>query len=237
MMKKILIYTTLFLVLIVLLLLVYVKWTSTIPKPMTTAGEQAELLTAKVYQALNKPAWDSTAWVSWTYAGRNNYLWNKAGNEVRVRSKELEVILNLNDLSATATKSRAQLSGDELEKARVWAWKNFCNDSFWLIAPYKITDEATQRSISQSGGLMVTYPSGGVTPGDTYLWSFNQDGVPTDWHMWTSILPLKGLHSTWEEWVTLPTGAKISTTHRIAGLLTVHVTDLEAGATFDGWKR
>jgi hypothetical protein len=50
--------------------------------------------------------------------------------------------------------------------------------------------------------------------------------------MWVSIVPIGGLEVSWEGWVTLSTGAKISTRHRW-GPVELALTDVAAAPTLD----
>jgi hypothetical protein len=202
-------------------------------EPQSQTGEAAELVAQKMVEAVNKTAWDSTAWVKWDY-GRNAYIWDKQRNMVQVTMGDTKVLLDIGTQKAiSATKNGSPLSADATEKARIDAWKWFCNDSFWLHAPTKIFDEGTERSIVQlkdgKSALKIKYNSGGVTPGDTYLWYLDEGNVPTKYEMWVQIIPVGGITGTWEDWVTLPTGAKVATKHKIGGMLTVNVKGLEAG--------
>ena len=68
------------------------------------------------------------------------------------------------------------------------AWVHFANDGFWLAAPFKVRDPGTSRALVKTDdgrdALLVTYGSGGVTPGDAYLWHLGHDGLPTRYEMW-----------------------------------------------------
>jgi hypothetical protein len=209
-------------------------------EPQSQVGEDAELMARHLLYAVNKPAWDSTAWIKWTYAKRNSYIWDKQNGKVQVNMSGTKVLLDIATQKAlSATQDGAPLSGEAAEKARQDAWKWFCNDSFWLNAPVKIMDEGTQRSLvtlkNGKKALKVKYTNGGVTPGDTYLWTLDDQFLPTEFEMWVQIIPIGGVRGTWENWVTLSTGAKIATKHKIGGLLSVEVTDLEAGVGEVSW--
>ncbi|MDT0607679.1 hypothetical protein [Croceitalea rosinachiae] len=97
------------------------------------------------------------------------------------------------------------------------ALKYFNNDSFWLVAPYKVFDKGTERSIVDledgSKGLLVTYTSGGDTPGDSYLWILNENGFPNSYKMWVSTIPIGGIEASWDDWVVVESGAFLPKSH------------------------
>jgi hypothetical protein len=203
------------------------------PLPTGQKGPEAEVLAQKMSKAINQTAWDSTAWVKWGYV-KNQYLWHKSVGKVLVMWGDTKVTLNTYDQTGTATEKGQILTGNAKEKALAAAWKRFCNDSFWLNAPAKINDMGTERSTVHGDDLMVQYKSGGVTPGDAYIWTLDPNGLPISYRMWVGIIPIGGLSATWEDWVTLPTGAKLATTHKLGGF-TIKVTDLDGGMVFPGW--
>jgi hypothetical protein len=209
-------------------------------QPTGENGENAEAFAQKMALAINKVAWDSTDWVKWTYREKNHYTWDKSNGLVQVSWEDYIVLLQTADQRGTAKKANVQIYGDEAKIALDKAWKLFCNDSYWLNAPVKIFDSGVTRSIidldNGKKGLKVLYSSGGVTPGDSYVWHCDENGLPHLFEMWVQILPVGGLQATWEDWVTLPTGAKISTKHLIAGKKETKVLNLDAGvgpAKFD----
>jgi hypothetical protein len=46
----------------------------------------------------------------------------------------------------------------------------------------------------------VTYTSGGVTPGDSYLWILDENDRPIAWKFWVQKIPIGGLESSWGDW-------------------------------------
>ena len=95
----------------------------------------------------------------------------------------------------------------------------FNNDTFWLVAPYKVFDKGTERRLvttkDDKEALLVTYTSGGSTPGDSYLWHLDENNRPTRFQMWVDILPINGLEASWDNWITTDTGAQLPTFHKL----------------------
>ena len=205
------------------------------PLPAGKSGPQADALAEKMLAAINHPAWENTGAISWAYAGRHELLWDRQRQYVRVCwGGDTEVVLDINRRSGAVWKNDQLVSGKDAEALLTKAWKIWVNDSFWLNPISKVFDEGTSRSVIDVGegreGLLVTYSSGGATPGDSYLWIIGEDGLPVSWKMWVSILPIGGIELSWEDWITLPTGAKISTRHSTP-ILDLLLTNVRAAAT------
>ncbi len=203
------------------------------PKPEGKAGPAADALAERMLAAIDYPAWDSTRFVAWTFMGMHHYFWDKQRDLCRVQWGDTEVMLRLNEVKGKAWKGGEALSGKARQRAVDKAWAYFCNDSFWLHAPAKAFDPGTVRRLvdlpgEDSPGLLVQYTSGGVTPGDSYLWILDGEGKPKAWKMWVSVLPIGGLSTSWEAWDTLATGARVATRHQL-GPAKVSITDLKGG--------
>ncbi|MCB0640134.1 MAG: hypothetical protein KDC44_00780 [Phaeodactylibacter sp.] len=193
------------------------------PLPKGKKGPEAEALAQKMLNAINIEAWNQTGMISWDFMGRHSFLWDKKRNFVEVTWGENRVLLNSQTVKGLAYQHGVLVSdSQETEDLVQKAWAFFCNDSFWLNAPAKAMDPGTERELvtleDGSAALKVSYTSGGVTPGDTYLWLLQDDGLPYAWKMWTQILPVQGAKSTWDDWVTLPSGARLATKHKTMGL-------------------
>lgn len=199
------------------------------PAPTHEPSPEAEALADKVLAAINKPAWDSLQGLKWTFPGDHHYEWNKQANTAIIKWSDNEVNMNLNDQSGTGMKAGKAVDGNELQKLLDKAWGFWCNDSFWMFAPYKLRDPNTSRSIVMQDGkqaLMVSYDGGGVTPGDKYLWLLDDNYRPTAYKMWVSIIPIGGVEFSWEDWVMLPSGATVATTH-VSNIFTLNMTSVE----------
>lgn len=184
------------------------------PIPDGAGGEKAEQLAEKMLTALNKPAWDSLETISWQYPiGDHKYVWNKKNDQVEVYWDDYKVVINTQTGAGVIYENNKLAEYDK--KIIDKAFNYFYNDSFWLIAPYKIKDPGTIRKVVQYNrgeALLVQYTSGGSTPGDSYLWILDEDYRPRAWKFWASIIPIGGMEFTWEDWVDM-NGAQISTFH------------------------
>ena len=200
-------------------------------EPVGTVSPEADRLAEDMLSAINKSAWDKTNWIQWTYAGRNSFVWDKTRNAVEVKFKDTRVLVNLDQVTGIAYEKGERVTGDKEQKLVDKAWAFFCNDAFWLNAPAKAFDPGTERSLvtlkDGRQGLKVKYNTGGVTPGDAYVWILDEYNRPVSYKMWVQISPVGGIEFTWEDWVELSSGAKISTTHK--GMLEHKVTNLKDG--------
>lgn len=198
------------------------------PRPEGTAGLQAEALADSMLSALNYNAYQKLEVIRWSYPRGHHYVWNKQENQVNVRWDSYDVNFDTQTLEGTAKKHGQLLNGKEAKEAVDQAWSYFANDSFWLVAPYKVRDPGTQRYLVETEAgpaLLVTYTSGGVTPGDSYLWHLDEDYMPVAWQMWVKILPIGGLRFSWERWETIK-GARFSTFHK--GPIDIEIAELSS---------
>jgi len=181
-------------------------------KPTTNPSPEADVLANKILKAINKPAWDTLRFLQWEFPGGHKYEFDKLNNKALIAWGDNVVNLNLSDQTGTAKISGVIIEGNKRKKLIQKAWSLWCNDSFWMFAPFKLFDPNTSRSIvkhNEKDALLITYGGGGVTPGDSYLWILGDDYVPTSYKMWVKIIPVGGIEFTWDRWITL-TGGEIS---------------------------
>lgn len=205
------------------------------PLPTGTRGPEADSMARKMVEAIGGQRLDSTHYLQWSFANNHHYLWDRRRNLVQVRWSDKRVLLNLDKWSkGVAYEGIKIVSGDDLDKLRGKAWEYFCNDSFWLIAPTKVFEEGIERFVvpqeDGSDALLVRYTTGGVTPGDAYLWHLDKQGLPLSYQMWVSIIPVGGVEATWEDWITLDSGLKVPTSHKI-GPLVIPISNVIGSST------
>ncbi|GGK28393.1 hypothetical protein GCM10007962_23330 [Yeosuana aromativorans] len=199
--------------------------------PTGEQGQQADALAYNMLDALNYDAYKNTNYLEWTFKRKHHYKWKKNESLCSVYWEDYKVDLNLNDKALSKAyvhgfNIESDMGKDLIKKAISY----FNNDSFWLVAPYKVFDYGTERRyVTQYNGdpaLLVTYTKGGSTPGDSYLWLFDESGKPKSFKMWVSILPLKGLESSWSNWTTTESGAMLPTFHNIF-FLGIEITNIK----------
>ena len=63
---------------------------------------------------------------------------------------------------------------------------------------------------------MVTYTSGGSTPGDSYLWILEENYRPISYKMWVQIIPIGGVSATWSDLKKSESGIYLPTKHKLS---------------------
>ena len=207
----------------------YFKYNEDLPTGIQ--GEKADALAYNMLEALDYDAYKNTNSMEWTFKKRHHYKWNKSKNTCEVFWKDYKVYLDLNDNSQSKVYIHgfiidSDLSDELIEKAIHY----FNNDSFWLVAPYKVFDDGVERRLvktdNNKDALLVTYTSGGSTPGDSYLWLLDDNGKPKAFKMWVSILPIDGLEASWSDWTTTESGAQLPTFHKLL-ILGLEITNIK----------
>jgi hypothetical protein len=210
--------------------------------PQGEKGEKAEQLADKMLSAVNDSAWQEIAVVEWGFSGKHHLVWNKDRHWAKVSWENYDVFIKLDSRTGIAFAKGKKIERDELlnslleEAYAIWA-----NDSFWLNPITKIRDAGTERSYvpqKDNGieGLLVSYKSGGVTPGDSYLWLVDKEtGIPEFVKMWVQIIPVGGVKFSWEDWYITPNGAKISQTHK--SIFTVEISELKTWSKFEDYPK
>lgn len=190
------------------------------PLPEGQKGEAAEALADEMLIAVNDSAWLATPVVRWNFKNMHQFIWDKERNFTRVSWDNYDIYVNLSDKSGVAFVKGKQVKDSTATAEFVnKAYGYWVNDSFWLNPITKIRDKGTTRALVDlkdlnTTGLLVSYSSGGLTPGDSYLWVVdNKSKRPITVQMWVSIIPIGGVEFSWEEYVKTETGPVISTYH------------------------
>lgn len=208
--------------------------------PKGKQGGKAEQLADKMLDAVNDSAWKEIAVVKWNLGGQRDIIWDKNRHWAKVSWDDYNVFIKLDSKKGVAFAKGKQVERDEvLDKLLKDAYEIWANDSFWLNPITKIRDAGTERRFvelddEKLNGLLITYKSGGVTPGDSYLWLVNREtGMPESVKMWVQIIPVGGVEFSWENWHTTSGGAKIAQTHE--SIFTINLTALKTWTSIDAY--
>lgn len=188
--------------------------------PIGEQGKAADLLAIEMLQSLDEAAYLNTDYLEWTFKGRHHYKWYKSDNTCEVYWQDFTVLLDFNTpKNSKVFVAKQTYNGVEKQDYINKAEAYFNNDSFWLVAPYKVFDAGVERRLvkteDKKNALLVTYKTGGTTPGDSYLWHLDDNGKPKSYQMWVDILPINGLEATWENWIITDSGAQLPTFHKL----------------------
>ncbi len=209
--------------------------------PQGEEGAAAEALAQKMLAAVDQAAWDTTHVVSFTFRGEHNHLWDKQRHLAQTEWEDYKAIFDVNTVKGRVWKGDTEITdAAQLDELTRKAHHFFLNDSYWLNPVPKIYDPGVVRSVVKTkehgDALLATYTSGGITPGDSYLWILDENGLPKAWQMWVEIIPVGGLETSWDEWVTLPTGAKIATKHDLSiGGLSIPIENVKSGVNWEDY--
>ena len=157
------------------------------PRPRGVPGQEAERIAEEMRLAVNASAWKETGAVRFTFRG-HHHLWDRRRNYDRVESGERTVLLRIRDRTGRAWENGAEVDAVRAAGLVRDAYEKWVNDSFWLNPVVKIFDRGVTRSIVRDDRngtrLLIEFTSGGLTPGDAYLWTPGANGAPpTAWRM------------------------------------------------------
>lgn len=201
-------------------------------RPIGTPGPEADAFARKMQAAVNLDAWTAMEAIRWDFGGRQQHLWDKRRSLIRVRWDAIEVLRPLDKAQGVVTEAGKPVDGARKAELLEKAYAHWANDSFWLNPVAKLFDDGVTRGLATNAdgekGLLISYGSGGVTPGDAYLWLVDANHRPTKWQMWVQIIPVGGVSTTWTGWTEVA-GAWISTEHAL-GPLPLALSDVVGGA-------
>lgn len=202
---------------------------STLPKGQP--GEAAEQMTQRILAAADYENWKATSAVTFVFRGDDRIFWDKKRKLIEVQFKK-----NLVQFSEITGKSLCfegeRRLTDECGELTAAAVKRFYNHTYWLNPAFHIDTPNAVRAIAEKNKLLVTFKSGGATPGDSYLFSTDDEGKLSEMRMWVSTLPLKGARATFSNYQKSATGVRVALDHKVASLANVNLSDLQMFAVY-----
>jgi len=188
--------------------------------PSGEVGESADALAHQMQAAVNIGAWNETGAVSWSFRGKRRHLWDRERGLARFQpDDETTILFDIARKRGVVKKGDVILRGEDAQKDVDAAYAAFINDAFWLNPTATLFNPEVSRAIVDvdgQRGLKIQFGAGGVTPGDSYVFIVDKDGLPTAYRMWVQVLPVPGAEAKFENWVELSTGARIATHYPLA---------------------
>ncbi len=207
------------------------------PLPQGDQGPAAEALARKMLGNLNEVNYQKTRFLEWDFNGIHRYKWDRQRKIAEVSWDDYRIELNLDDYSKSLVyRNGIRLHTEENRETIQKAVDYFNNDSFWLVAPFKVYDKGVERRLvhteKHGDALLVTYTSGGTTPGDSYLWLLDEKGFPVAFKMWVKIIPIGGLKAGWDQWKVTETATYLPTGHKLL-LFNLKLNNVRAYGTIE----
>lgn len=194
--------------------------------PQGAPGPQAEALAQHILEQMNYEAWqNNTRAVSWSFPGGHRHFWDKSRGLVRVEWDNLIVLFDKNSMKGIAFREEVKVTdhgetNDLITKANEF----FINDSYWLNPLFHIYSPGTVRSLVSPGVLKVHFETGGVTPGDTYVFYAGESDPVEKMRLWVSKIPIKGFSVSFTNYSQSSTGVLTARTY--ASLINIEIKDL-----------
>ena len=196
--------------------------------PEGKTGAPAEALAQKMLSAANLDTWnEEVRAVEFRFRESNSYFWDKQRGLVEFRSDDLRVLFSKNTFQGIAFEDGERLQGDELKEAILKANSNFVNDAFWLQPAFHIRSPGTKLYAVNDSTLRVTFSSGGVTPGDTYVFHLDENGKIQLMEMWVSIIPIEGADASFHDYSVHEPGVAVARSREVLGFLTIVIDQVK----------
>ncbi|MBX7059592.1 MAG: hypothetical protein K1X75_16125 [Leptospirales bacterium] len=192
------------------------------PRPRGAADQRAEALARSIEIATGADHLSSVAALRFHFGPadrRHLYDLHRRLAEVRYQDAEqpMRVQFSLRDLHGRAWRAGRRLENTEdIRTAVRAAYRAFTNDYFWLLPFTQLRAPGAQREFIGQRALAIHYPSGGVTPGDSYLIVTDEKGLPQRWQMWVSAIRAPGMEFRLSQWRTVH-GLRFCTSYEGAG--------------------
>lgn len=193
--------------------------------PKGTPGPRAEELAQKMLAGADFEKWQATAAVSFTFRDGDKIFWDRKRKLTEVIVKKKLVQFSEVSGKSICFEGERRVTDDCAEMTQT-AIKRFYNHTFWLNPAFHISSPGAERALVGDNQLLVSFKSGGSTPGDSYLFTLDEEGKVAEMRMWVSVLPIKGARAVFSNYVKSQTGVRVALNHEVASLASVNLSDL-----------
>ena len=156
--------------------------------------------------------WDQTRYITWKFFGRRLHVWDKWTGNVRVESKDLVILMNLNTREGSVFRNGEAITDvDTLREKLQFGYEAWVNDSYWMFLPFKLKDsgvtlkyigEDTLRGGRPADVIQLTFEGVGVTPENKYhVYIDRQNQRLSQWDFFSSFSDDQPRFTTpWANW-------------------------------------
>jgi hypothetical protein len=206
--------------------------------PTGKEGPEAEALADKMIESAGYEKWKTdTSAVIFDFREKETIFYDLKRNLIEVGLADGNEIIQLNRATWKAIvkiKGKKLEGGKKFDEMVATANAKFVNNIFWLNPLYHIRSPGAKRYLVDKNRLRVTFSSGGVTPGDSYVFTFDEkQNRMVKIEMWVSIIPIKGISATFENYKTFETGVPVAQDHK-NGFLNIKLRKIKFWGEYPG---
>ncbi|HVE65268.1 MAG TPA: hypothetical protein VNC59_01710 [Thermoanaerobaculia bacterium] len=190
------------------------------------ADERADRIARELLASLGgEAAWDKARQLRFDFAVEREgkraaefrHLWDRYTGDYRLHGTDKSgapyaVYFNVNTREGTALVNGRQVEGDEKTKLLETAYGRFINDTYWLLAPWKVFDPGVVREYAgeKTGPegvlcdvLRLSFEGVGLTPKDLYwLWVTREGRRMVQWEYVLGGAQEAPSVALWKDWRT-----------------------------------
>ena len=133
-----------------------------VPTKVIKDKKAAEIVSKTMDAMGGAKKWEELQYVSWTFFGVRELVWDKRNNRVRIESpRDSSVYLvNLNDSTGRYAYNGQELLDKEELSEKMKAGKSiWINDMYWLFMPFKLYDEGVTVKYMRTDTSLIGTPS------------------------------------------------------------------------------
>lgn len=191
------------------------------------ADEKADQLARELISALGgESAWEKARQLRFDFvveregnrAAEFHHIWDRYTGDYRLLGTDKSgapyaVYFNVNTRDGVAFMNGKPVEGDEKKKMLEMAYGRFINDSYWLLAPWKVLDPGVHRDYDgeKTGPdgvlcdvLRLSFENVGLTPKDVYwIWITREGRRMVQWQYLLGGAQEEPTTALWKEWRTI----------------------------------
>ena len=191
------------------------------------ADEKADQLARELVTALGgQPAWENARQLRFDFVVERegnritdfHHVWDRYTGDYRLLGTDksgapFAVYFNVNTRDGVAFVNGKPVEGDEKKKLLDMAYGRFINDSYWLLAPWKVLDPGVHRDYDgeKTGPdgalcdvLRLSFDNVGLTPKDLYWMWITRDGRRmVQWQYVLGGAQEEPTTALWKDWRTI----------------------------------